>query len=425
MKKHCKLLSILVVVTLLFMPCFVDAEPEETPSESPTPTPTPSESPVPISISLNKNSVELIIEKSFNLTATTNQDDAVIEWSSDNEDIVTVDQNGKITAKNTTGTATITATIKGTNITATCKVKVRKLGTNSTLKSLKIKNAVFDKNFESNVHEYTITISSTTNTLDFTNLDDDLTDPNAGYHVNAPTKLENGSVVKIVVTSEDKSEQTVYELKIIKNTTSLSLKSLKINGYALNEIFKANTLKYTANIPNEIDTITVEAKPEDSNAKVSISNTSNLKVGQNTIIITVKDNDGNSRKYEIVVTRNEKTVVSENPTSIITSSDNSTTSTEVITDSNKNNGSSENNFIKYFVVSLACLILFAIGGIGIYFYIQTSPKKLKKELSKVKKKIVENPIIEVDSDANLLKTKEFKKEELLNEKKPENLDVDD
>ena len=79
------------------------------------------------SVTLNKN--ELTIEKSFTaqLAATVAPDDADdlgLIWTSDNEEVATVDENGLVTAVSV-GEANITATaVDGSGVTATCKVTV-------------------------------------------------------------------------------------------------------------------------------------------------------------------------------------------------------------------------------------------------------------------------------------------------------------
>lgn len=443
MKKN-KLLLIIISAILILTPCYIYAEPVE--GETST-VPEQGESsnneqptlPEEKTIRLDKTALDLGTEKEVLLKATVTPSDSIIEWSSDNESVATVDQNGKITTKKTAGTAKITATIQGTNISATCTVKVTiTLGTDATLKKLTISNGSLDKSFDPNVTQYNVTVDSKVNSLKFTDLDKDLNDSNAGWQVTGNSNLKNNSVVRIIVTSEDKSEKNkvtkTYELTIIKDTVNLNLKSLKINGYALNESFDKDILEYTANIPYEIETISVEAPPEDSEKEVTISGLTNLKIGQNTVTVTVKDQTGNNKTYKIIVTRDKKVTVEENPTSIITSSN-------IITENNNSknsitsnfyNNSSSDDFLKYAIVSLACLILFIIGGIGIYFYLKTSPKKMKKELTKIKKDEI-SPIIEVETEhknqvniedmmqENLVHTKEFKKEELNSISKTENL----
>ncbi len=79
------------------------------------------------SITLSKTSVEIEKGDSYTLTATVspaNATDQTITWSSADENIVKVDQNGKITAVNG-GTTTITATSADGNVKASCDVNVK------------------------------------------------------------------------------------------------------------------------------------------------------------------------------------------------------------------------------------------------------------------------------------------------------------
>ena len=100
------------------------------------------------SVTLNKN--ELTIEKSFTaqLAATVAPDDADdlgLIWTSDNEEVATVDENGLVTAVSV-GEANITATaVDGSGVTATCKVTVTpKLVTSVTLDESEL---TIEKNF--------------------------------------------------------------------------------------------------------------------------------------------------------------------------------------------------------------------------------------------------------------------------------------
>lgn len=77
-------------------------------------------------ITIDKSTVILNAGNITQLNATVEPADAEveIEWTSSNEDVASVDPlTGEVTAKNT-GVATITATVKGTNISASCTVIV-------------------------------------------------------------------------------------------------------------------------------------------------------------------------------------------------------------------------------------------------------------------------------------------------------------
>lgn len=72
-------------------------------------------------IALNYDDIQVCKDGNFTLIATTTPSDATITWSSADEDIATVDQNGKVVGVSL-GTTTITASIN--DASATCKVEV-------------------------------------------------------------------------------------------------------------------------------------------------------------------------------------------------------------------------------------------------------------------------------------------------------------
>lgn len=77
-------------------------------------------------ISLNKEAISLEVGATETLIATISPEDATnqtVTWSSSNEDVVTVADDGVVTAKSA-GTATITATSEDGSFTATCAVTV-------------------------------------------------------------------------------------------------------------------------------------------------------------------------------------------------------------------------------------------------------------------------------------------------------------
>ena len=98
--------------------------PEETPAESAEPTAPAEEEPsAEASLSLNSSDFTLFAAgASYTLKAETFPAGASVTFTSDNEKVATVDQNGKVTAV-APGTATITAEADG--LTATCVVRCK------------------------------------------------------------------------------------------------------------------------------------------------------------------------------------------------------------------------------------------------------------------------------------------------------------
>lgn len=83
-----------------------------------------------------------------------------------------------------------------------------------------------------------------------------------------------------------------------------SLKSLVISNGTLSPAFERGTKSYTAKVDYNVTSIAVSATPNHDKAKVSsVSGNDNLEVGENTVSIVVKAENGVSSTYTIVVTR--------------------------------------------------------------------------------------------------------------------------
>ena len=95
-----------------------------------------------------------------------------------------------------------------------------------------------------------------------------------------------------------------------------SLSSLVISPGKLSPAFKSGTKSYTARVANDVTSIAVSAKPTNANATVTaVSGNTDLEVGENTVTITVKAENGVTSKYTIIVTRvNEGELVDEDET---------------------------------------------------------------------------------------------------------------
>lgn len=102
-----------------------------------------------------------------------------------------------------------------------------------------------------------------------------------------------------------------------------SLSSIEIAQGELVPGFDPEQLTYTMTVSHETDRITLRAQTNAASAKKTISGTSDLEVGENTVVIKVTAQDGSVRVYQIVVTREaaegtesqESTESQETPTS--------------------------------------------------------------------------------------------------------------
>lgn len=438
-----------VFLSLIGMPLMVFAE-EENPGVSPSPSPTAEPSPEPTptqnptKVVLNKTSLELTVGESEQLTATIGEDASGtnINWDSNQKDVASV-ENGKVKALKA-GTATIIAKSNSTGLSATCTVTVKeavKLSDDATLSGLEITGAKITPAFSPKIEKYTLELTSET------------TRPNIepkykkGQKVIISPSLSdlkisdftNGTRIRVVVTAENGKDTKTYELVVSKpENKSLNLKSLKVKGYTLNEAFSAGRTGYTVDIPYEAEDVTIELATESEDVQTEVKGATNLKVGKNEVTITVKDNSGEKKIYTITVTRAAKDDEKDKEKEVVTSHK---TSTNALASEEKNYPS---HTLKYVLVTIGCLILFAIGGIGIYFYAKTSVKDKKnkrkkdkntkndsKEEIKESAKESNNAMVEVAPTKNkkeeiFLETKEFNfdEEELpIQKKEPEELNV--
>lgn len=88
--------------------------------------------------------------------------------------------------------------------------------------------------------------------------------------------------------------------------TNASLKSLHLNVEGMTPTFSKNITSYYITIPNSVSSINVTAEAEDSNAKVSVTGNTDLKVGINKISIVVTAADSKTKKtYTVNVTKTD------------------------------------------------------------------------------------------------------------------------
>lgn len=87
--------------------------------------------------------------------------------------------------------------------------------------------------------------------------------------------------------------------------SNANLKSLTVTPTGLSPAFSAGTTEYVMTVGSNIDEINVEAVAEDENASVEITGNTDLKIGTNTITITVTAGDKTTKTYRISVTKED------------------------------------------------------------------------------------------------------------------------
>ncbi len=223
---------------------------------------------------------------------------------------------------NSAGNATLSLNVSGVLVNGeepakgfvksnSATVSIRNLGTDSSLKSLKIPNTVLTPEFNKNTLEYSATVT------DVTSIDIDAK-PNDSTTVCTPSdqakhliKGENTVYVECVAENWSK---TTYTLKITLNVTpteeelkaqDTTLKSLTVKGHKID--FNSNEKKYYLTVGYDTTKINITATPNNPEAEVKITGNSKFVVGKNIVKINVTSKDKTKNDtYQIIVTRNDE-----------------------------------------------------------------------------------------------------------------------
>jgi len=173
---------------------------------------------------------------------------------------------------------------------------------NNNLSSLSVSkgNISFDKNNTN----YTVNVDSDVTSI---NIDAKAEDGGASVSGTGNKSLNFGkNTFSIVVTAPSGDKKTYYVNIVRKDNRSGNnkLSSLTVNGGDLKPGFSPNTESYNLSVPYSVSSLTVKTKTEDSKAKVSISNQSNLVAEETTAVkVTVTAENGSTRTYTIYVKR--------------------------------------------------------------------------------------------------------------------------
>lgn len=231
-----------------------------------------------------------------------------------------VEDTGKATITSTLGNKTlqvgdntITIVVQAEdNSTKEYKINVRRLSNDSSLSSLTVTSdpiGQLSPSFSSSFYDYyTYSAPSTVSSVTIAATVNDTT----ATIVSGPGNynIDNTPSVDVVVQAEDGSTST-YTVKLVRSkSTNANLSSLSIDGYSLNEPFTPATTLYTANVSGEVTKVTVNATVEDAGKATIVSGTGEheLEIGNNTIQVRVKAENGSTKDYTITVNRAKKTI---------------------------------------------------------------------------------------------------------------------
>lgn len=85
-----------------------------------------------------------------------------------------------------------------------------------------------------------------------------------------------------------------------------NLSALKVNPGKISPAFATTVREYEVTVPYTTEMIIVSALTEDENAVVGVNGSTGLKVGRNTVVVTVTAENGTEKRYYLYVTREEE-----------------------------------------------------------------------------------------------------------------------
>jgi hypothetical protein len=176
---------------------------------------------------------------------------------------------------------------------------------NNDLKSLVVEG--YDLIFDKDKLTYTVIVD---NIVTAVNITAQAADEKAKVTGTGTKSLKiYSNIINIDVTAENLTKKT-YTINVVRRDVAgiagdLSqdnkLKSLTVENYPFE--FDVDTLEYTIDVENWIETVNVVAELNDSKASLLISNPDELIVGPNEILIKVFSESADERIYKIIVNR--------------------------------------------------------------------------------------------------------------------------
>ena len=175
---------------------------------------------------------------------------------------------------------------------------------NSMLKIMRLDKEGITPEFSPDIKEYYFTTDLSTNSLNITAIPEA---ENSKVSITGNENLKEGlNKILIEVTSSDNTSRSVYVINVTKTdnreAANANLETLAIKNIDLEPIFETNILNYKASVANDVESINILAVPEKIEGKVEITGNTEIKEGDNNVIIKVIAPNGYTYKnYTITV----------------------------------------------------------------------------------------------------------------------------
>lgn len=189
-------------------------------------------------------------------------------------------------------------------VTKNLKVK----SSDNSLTGIKINGKSIEE-FSSDILEYNVNVESSVETVKIqATTHSSKATFKAGFGNREVPINYGGNVVTIVVVSESGLEKT-YTLNIAREdtrSTDTTLSSITVDGVVVPN-FKSSTYKYTIK-KYKAETVKVVGVTNDPNATVVVTEPPKVVIGENTYILTVTSENGDTSTYTVVINNIDSTI---------------------------------------------------------------------------------------------------------------------
>lgn len=172
-----------------------------------------------------------------------------------------------------------------------------------SLKSLSIEGVELSPEFDPETTDYSAIVD---NSVEKIEIQAEVNDENAKKEITGNEGLKEGeNLVKITVTAEDETAR-IYTINVTRQPKkTIALSSLKINGYTLNPKFSPDIAEYKVTIlDSNVTSLDISATTDVEDAKVEITGNTNIKNGDNVILINVTSKDETQKTtYKIIANK--------------------------------------------------------------------------------------------------------------------------
>ena len=115
-------------------------------------------------------------------------------------------------------------------------------------------------------------------------------------------EIREGTTLKIKVTSKDKTEEKIYEVRIKRREAKAELENIEISKGALNPEYNKKIKVYEVKVENEVKSIEIKGIAKETVTVIG-NGVYELKTGENVINLTVTTETGETNIYSVKVTR--------------------------------------------------------------------------------------------------------------------------